>query len=331
VNQKRDKKGKAWTKIPIIDTGSARVRAFFYPTNRAQESSARIWIEAFRVDSSVDTCMGVKDCLDLLGDGSDGSFTLRNDNKKQLKCLRGELSGMSTQVKAKCNVWGACVATSGKKPYLLALLGATVGVVKAEVGKPKQGMAPQKETDKRQAMTPKKKWGMATKKETDKRQAMAPKKKWGMAPKKKKADKKQAMAPKKKWGMAPKKETNKRQAKAPKKKWGMAPKKGWTKALLEGRHGKGETNGDIVATCVEPSFEDPESWDCECAEVMITACSGKDLESCIRTLLCLNPNVCLSWKKDHCTGALVAERSQVSSKAALDGTLDGAMQGKCAA
>jgi len=237
-------KGK-WAQFPITGEDKARVRVLFYPTAPSKPSFAKIWMEAYKVDANVDACMAVKDCLDELGDGSDAAYELRNKNGAQLKCLSGDQSGMSSALKAKCSVWDTCVATSGKKAFLLALL----------TGAEKQP------------------------------------------------------------------------------------------ALLAGASVTNETRFAADASnCVNPSVDDAESWDCECAEEMSATCSGgahagEDLEECIHTLMCANSNVCCSWKQGHCAsptcaGSLMEERSQASTKVATRGKLhddlDGTVSGKCA-
>jgi len=86
-------------------------------------------------------------------------------------------------------------------------------------------------------------------------------------------------------------------------------------------------------TCMHPSVDDPESWDCECAEEMVAICEGKSdsLEVCVQKLLCSNSNVCASWKHTHCdSSSSMAERSQKRSVISLDNNLDASTQGKCA-
>ena len=75
--------GDEWTELPITGEDQARIRMLWYPDDPDRRSYARVWIEAVRVDSSTDVCMGVKNCLDLLGDGSEVAFRLRNDNGVQ--------------------------------------------------------------------------------------------------------------------------------------------------------------------------------------------------------------------------------------------------------
>jgi len=243
-------KGK-WAEFPITGQDKARISVLFFPNKRdirdrlgrlvggpQLKSHAKVWLEAAKVDSEVDKCMAVKDCLDLLGDGSAAAFELRNGNGLQLQCLvGGNLLGMSILVQEICKKWNRCVTKTGKKKHLLALLRA-----------------------------------------------------------------------------------------------GRRANPG----LLEQVSLSNETDADA---CVDPSVDDPESWDCECAETMNAACDGKELEPCMQKMMCKNSNICCSWKKEHCpsptcTGALMAERSQVSTKAvtssSLHNDLDSATQGKCA-
>jgi len=233
-----------------------RIRVLFFPTILAKKSSARFDLSIWGADSSVAGCMAVKDCLGMLGTGSDAAFKLRNGNGLQLKCLTGKLKRMSAveeTVLETCEEWKKCVKESGKKKELIAIL-------RAGLKKTKQ-------------------------------------------------------------------------------------------VLLEGVSLSSQTCLDANAdTCVEPDTSDPESWDCECAEGMLAACSdykGNELASCIQGLMCQDSNVCCSWKQDHCashttsTGSEMAERSSsgnISAAAALSetsanqnahGTLDETLAGKC--
>jgi len=117
--------GGSWTKIDIAGE-KARLRIVWRPSDKAEDSSVKVWLEAYRVDKEVDTCMAVKDCLDKFGDTSDEAFKLRNANEEQFKCLTGQTSDMSTAMHAKCEEWDNCLVTSGKKPILRALVSAAI-------------------------------------------------------------------------------------------------------------------------------------------------------------------------------------------------------------
>jgi len=97
--------------------------------------------------------------------------------------------------------------------------------------------------------------------------------------------------------------------------------------------------------CVDPSVEDPESWECECMDQMTASCDGVD-EECFNKILCGNTNVCGSWKGAHCEESLLAKhkitlqasqnksaalmrRVAKTSIAIVDDRLDSALSGKC--
>jgi len=227
------------TQLPITGEDTARIRLLWYPSNKYTRSYVMVWLWAHNVDPSVDTCMAVKDCLEIFGDDSEEAFKLRNANKEQWRCLTGQLSGMSNLMRSVCGEWDNCVTTSGKKPLLVALLGAAM----------KQ------------------------------------------------------------------------------------------ESLLEAVSFANDTRQNVDAeSCVDPQVDDPESYDCECAEEMSATCSGpnhadQDLETCLTTLLCQNSNVCSSWKRGHCAGSLMEQRRQESTKVAridkLHNGLESTVQGKC--
>jgi len=103
-------------------------------------------------------------------------------------------------------------------------------------------------------------------------------------------------------------------------------------------------NKTLDATnCVHPAVDDPESWDCECADDMFNTCNedASDVEDCLNKLMCANSNVCGSWKQDHCessSSSLMAQRSIKNDiNAATEvtrlpnlGGLDDTLSGKCA-
>jgi len=224
-------------KIDMKKTEQARIKITFEPSDLSKKSEARYYMYAEKMDESVDGCMTAKECLSILGDGSESAFELRNGNRKQLKCLSGDESLMSSALKMKCEAWKGCVAQSNKQTDLLALL-------KAASAAPPSLIA-----------------------------------------------------------------------------------------------GDTVENLTVVAdsdTCMHPSVDDPESWDCECAETMVAACAEKSesLEVCLQNALCAHSNVCASWKQNHCASlSAMAERS-ASTKAitssSLHNDLDSATQGKCA-
>jgi len=69
---------------------------------------------------------------------------------------------------------------------------------------------------------------------------------------------------------------------------------------------------DLQASCVDPALDDPESWECECAEDMTATCGGVD-EECFRGLLCKNANICAEWKQTHCPESLIESLAKRST------------------
>ena len=49
--------------------------------------------------------------------------------------------------------------------------------------------------------------------------------------------------------------------------------------------------------CIDPSADDPESWDCECQDKMVDLCAGDVGEKCFRVQMCKHPDVCKEWKE----------------------------------
>jgi len=71
--------------------------------------------------------------------------------------------------------------------------------------------------------------------------------------------------------------------------------------------------------CVDPSVDDPESWECECMPSWMKTCSlpansELSLEQCLRTIMCKDPAVCEGWRDEHCEDSMV----DVSATGALD-------------
>jgi len=262
-----------WTRM-FINSEKARVRALFYPSNKALRSHAKIWLEAFEADKGAEACMDIKDCLSAMGDGSAASYKLRNDNDIQYKCLRHPNLVRELLVRIQCQKWYRCLVRSGKRTQIRALLGAAM----------KTKGSPVLTSLRRRRTSP-----------------------------------------------APTSSLD-----------GSLHRKG--AVALQGAHSTNESRlaaeASNVGFCVDPSVDDLESMDCECAESMMKTCSSaahasEDLETCMNSLMCKSASVCATWKRDHCTDAsLMAERSQASTKVATAGKvldhLDEATQGKCA-
>jgi len=92
---------------------------------------------------------------------------------------------------------------------------------------------------------------------------------------------------------------------------------------------------DEESSCVDPSIDDPESWNCDCMQSMERVC-GKVDEVCFRGLMCKHPSICCSWKQTHCPAsdhcgesAALDDRGMVTSNIDLDNSLDQTLSGKC--
>jgi len=66
--------------------------------------------------------------------------------------------------------------------------------------------------------------------------------------------------------------------------------------------------GQVTGDCAHPANDDPESWECECAEDLYQACAHRtDLSDCITELMCASDEVCPSWKQDKgCSVSMLA-------------------------
>jgi len=92
--------------------------------------------------------------------------------------------------------------------------------------------------------------------------------------------------------------------------------------------------------CLDPSSADPESWECECVDMIVEKCGSADDETCMFNTMCAHADVCAEWKTaSNCpTGleqnaAATKRSSHVSTHSAnislLDTGLDNTLQGKC--
>jgi hypothetical protein len=101
------------------------IRAEFARISASAASSGQLWLMATDVDQYVEDCMAVKDCLSNLGDGSKEAYKLRNDNKKQLKCLSATTDAARDAINLKCKPWVKCLAKdAGRISKLKSLLAA---------------------------------------------------------------------------------------------------------------------------------------------------------------------------------------------------------------
>jgi len=110
------------------------LRIEFHRKNKALAASSVIYIEAEEVDASVESCMGVKDCLKELADGSDSAIALRNSNRKQYQCLLAADDDARNAISDKCPPWSQCLSQNPKnKKDLEVFLGAAVATPTAMV------------------------------------------------------------------------------------------------------------------------------------------------------------------------------------------------------
>jgi len=110
--------------VPIAK--NTHVRVVFKRITTGLAAYGKILMYARGVDEYVDDCMGHKNCLVSLGDGTDSAFLFRNSNVKQLACLVASSPGDRDAVSDHCNVWATCVSSSGLTSKLKALLGAAI-------------------------------------------------------------------------------------------------------------------------------------------------------------------------------------------------------------
>jgi len=69
----------------------------------------------------------------------------------------------------------------------------------------------------------------------------------------------------------------------------------------------------VTGDCIYPGNDDPESWECECAEDLDAAClhSTDPLDECYLQVMCNYADICQDWKDIKCTGSLLS-RNNVS-------------------
>jgi len=61
------------------------------------------------------------------------------------------------------------------------------------------------------------------------------------------------------------------------------------------------------ANCVHPTTDDPESWECDCANALDKVCAGRD-PVCYKVQMCNSDKLCHSWKQEvGCHSSLVEE------------------------
>jgi hypothetical protein len=105
----------------------AHVQIKFRRSHKDYQASASAIISAERVDASVESCMSVKDCLKILGDGSAASFALRNSNRKQYECIAARDYATRNAISVKCPPWVQCLSQdANNKKRLEVFLRAAV-------------------------------------------------------------------------------------------------------------------------------------------------------------------------------------------------------------
>jgi len=112
--------------VPVVK--DSRVRVEFVRTDTATRASGHIYLLASHIDAYVDNCMGVKNCLVDLGDGTDAAFLFRNSNAKQLQCIYATTTAEQNTVSDHCRPWVTCLSQEpGRKDKLKILLKAAIG------------------------------------------------------------------------------------------------------------------------------------------------------------------------------------------------------------
>jgi len=202
----------------------SHIRIEFTPTNPQQNAIAEVYVNAEGVDPEMDDCMAVKECLKLLGDGSESAFRLRNNNTKQWRCLTASTKAKRKAISKHCAPWEKCLSReTGRKEKLVAVLGAAF-------------------------------------------------------------------------------RRNKKNA----------------ALIISGLSMKEDPN-----TCVDPSVDDPESWECACIEHMVKECGGTN-EECFNNFMCKEGSICCSWKQahceasDHCQASLIGQSNASATKVTVN-------------
>jgi hypothetical protein len=99
---------KTWTKA--MAEGGEKLDFDFYPdADVASAWCPRAQLTITDADIGFEECLNFKNCLEVLGDGGDDSYTLRSSNKVQLQCLTG--TGLPSDLSDKCTEWLDCIRT----------------------------------------------------------------------------------------------------------------------------------------------------------------------------------------------------------------------------
>lgn len=111
--------------IPV-KSGGARVRVVLKRRDAKRPADAKMHLIAIDVDKSFVDCMAHKVCLDMLGNGTDSEYDLRNKNEFQKDCLEDDIDKhSSTDVQETCERWKNCL-TEDMQTTLLAFLRAAI-------------------------------------------------------------------------------------------------------------------------------------------------------------------------------------------------------------
>jgi len=308
-----------YTGIP--SAGNDRLHVVFSPNSNGQASSAEVLLLAWQVDSYVEECLAVKDCMGILGDGGEAGYELRNKNEEQLTCLEGKTASLSLAVAGKCNEWLACLPIQ-RQLFLRTVLRSVL------VKGPATGAAPAVAAPAGAAPAGAAPAGAAPAGAAPAETAPAGAAPAGAAPAGAAPTSTAPAPPAAKatslvwnpdavcgcsgqwcsWAKA-----------ASRAKWltdaGMSEADAREKVMKEfpAQFKVAASLADLHGSCVDPALDDPESWECECVEEMTGTCGGVD-EECFRGLLCKNANICAEWKQTHCPESLIESLAKRSTR-----------------
>jgi len=347
--QRRDNGAKATCKFKPATTN--RVRLVFVPMERNSESSAVAKLEAKAMTQSTDNCLSIKNCLAELGDGSDAAFELRNDNNMQRMCLESD-SSLPDHLNATCTVWQQCLPEENRE-IIKTLLKVSQTLLKVSqpmvtkaaiivLGDKGSHSCPSGSMDFTEIECSK----LGTLTYSVLRAGYAGTGSYGNAVT---------------WTSSAPGCMSAGTAYYFNRATSNAHSSGQFKLCKEASgemvqqiiSASGSASfADVVSAtannltvlddpndCIDPAIEDPESYECECAEKMIKTCQGVD-EACFKRFMCNSDQVCRSWKEDvGCTSALLevdgdlnaalGQRSQEKVSNGIGDALDGSLQGKC--
>jgi len=86
-----------------------------------------------------------------------------------------------------------------------------------------------------------------------------------------------------------------------------------------------DSNGsESTGGCAHPAHDDPESWECECSQVLLDACANRthELAACITEEMCASNEVCLSWKQQKPCPGILLSKDDVSIQADVSAIRD---------